>query len=145
MLADLSVREINRPLNGEGIERAGAPGQAYICTIRGEFVSIHDAYESWGLHGLLVVVGDALQSLLAKRLNSKGLMSVCGGALSERRCGVVRTTDSHLVKYSSTPYGVLKTSIHNSGHLTSTPQASISLSLSVLHSLVLLCQLLFQR
>lgn len=60
MLADLSVREINRPLNGEGIERAGAPGQAYICTIRGEFVSIHDAYESWGLHGLLVVVGDAL-------------------------------------------------------------------------------------
>lgn len=81
MLADLSVREINRPLNGEGIERAGAPGQAYICTIWGEFVSIHDAYESWGLHGLLVVVGDALQSLLAKGLNSKGLMSVCGGAL----------------------------------------------------------------
>ena len=54
------MREIKRPRNGGGIERAGAPGQAYICTVRREVVSIHDAYESWGLHGLLVVVGDAL-------------------------------------------------------------------------------------
>lgn len=40
--------------------RAGVSGQAYICTIRREFVSIHDASESWDLHGLLVVVGDVL-------------------------------------------------------------------------------------
>lgn len=47
------------------IERAGAPAWAYICTRRKESVSIYDFPEIWGLHGLLVAVGNVLQSLLA--------------------------------------------------------------------------------
>lgn len=43
------MREIKWPRKGGGIERAGALGFAYICTVRGAFVSTHDASESWGV------------------------------------------------------------------------------------------------
>lgn len=81
------VKAIKRPRNEGG---AGAPAWAYICTGRGESVSIYDAHEIWVLHGLLVAVGDVLQSLMAVCSIRTIDGSMWWGALglSERRCGV---------------------------------------------------------
>lgn len=73
------VKAIKRFRSEGVIERAGAPAWAYICTRRGDSVSIYDAPGIWGLRGLLLRLAMCC-SPCWRYVQFERLMGVAGGA-----------------------------------------------------------------